>query len=181
MYSLVSDLALDLILAINSKVTKEIPDMVSYGYLKEASMNQAIYKIHFCIHGKREAFCILEITVFQYDKELDFEVFAEYEEYDFEESNLDKISIGTIMTQYRHLRPIVTEGIRHYFDNDENVKDNCKSTARRTFKVRYTAITEYMEEKVGYLDSYGFEEMSNKVFLYIKSLYEIFKVIHPRT
>jgi hypothetical protein len=94
------------------------------------------------------------------------------------ESRLDKISNENIMMHHYHLKPMVTEGLNHYFDTDAKEKDDqSKSTASLTFKVRYRAITEYMEEKK-HLDSYGFEEMSNKAFPYIKSLYEIFKVIH---
>jgi len=179
MYSLVGDLVLNLILAINSKVVREIPEITYKVSIKNVTENIVEYYLSYYLL-KHNAFCILNISVAQYDpKELFFEVYAELNEFDFEESDLHKINIENLMLKQFHLRPVVTEGITRYFDTGKNGKyDQHKSTAKRTFKVKYRALTESVKEKEE-IDNYRFDEMSERVFPYIKSLSEIFKVIHP--
>lgn len=179
MYSLVGDLVMNLILAINSKVAREIPEITYKVSIENATENIVEYCLSYYLL-KHNAFCILNISVAQYDpNELFFEVYAELNEFDFEESDLHKINIEDFKLKEFHLRPVVTEGITRYFDTGKNGKyDQHKSTAKRTFKVKYRALTESVKEEEE-IDDYKFDEMSKVVFPYIKSLSEIFTVIHP--
>ena len=180
-YSVVGDLVLNLILAINSKVVREIPEITYEVSIKNVTENIVEYYLSYYIF-KHQAFCILNISVAQYDpNELFFEVYAALNEFDFEESDLHKINIEDLMLKQSHLKPVVTEGITHNFDSDEIGKyEPNKLTARRTFKVKYRALTQSVKEEEE-IDNYRFDEMSKVVFPYIKSLYYIFKIIHPNS
>ena len=179
MYSLVGNLALDLLLAINSKALKEIPKLKTWGHVEDVSENNAVIHLSLGIPEKLESFCVIEITVTQYDKEVFFEVIAKHEEFDIEVSDLHRINIDDLMSQYADLRPVITEGFRHYYNIDEFQKtDIVKPAARRTFEVNYTAVFEFIEEQTSQVN-YGFDKMANKAFPYIKSLHEIYKIIHP--
>ncbi len=181
MYSFVGNLALDLLSAINSKVLKEIPDIQYSCRVDDVSVNRAVYSVSYSI-PKHNVFCILEINVIQYDPpDLCFEVYADYREYDFKKPDLHKINIEHLMSQYANLRPIITEGITHYYSIDENKKTYCiKPTADRYFKVRYRAVEEYDKEDDRHVTDYGFEEMANRAYPCIKSLYDIYQIVHPR-
>lgn len=176
----VGGVALGLLLEINNKAMKEIPEIRSWGGVDEVSENCGSYNLYLGMIEKREAFCRLGVVVNQIDKELVFEVFTEHEEHDFKKSDLHKINIENLMSQYSNLKPVVTEGIVHLYGDIENGKiDWDKRVAKRTFKVSYKIIEEFIKENEDYSHDYDLGEMSKKAIPYIKSLLEIFKVIHP--
>lgn len=180
-YSLVASLALDLLLAINSKVVREIPEATHWASVEDASANSVEYSISYGL-PEHDAFCMLDISVSQDNSnELSFGVHAELNEFDFEESDLHKINIEDFLLELFPLRPVVTQGLTHYFKSDENGKyDPNKPTARRTFTIRYRALSKSIK-KQDIISNYRFDEMSERVFPYIKSLYDVFKIIHPNS
>jgi len=180
--SLVSSVTLDLLLAIHSKVAKEISD-VSQWTSVDVSENISEYCLSYAIPKTSNAFCVLYISVSQYEPpELFFEVYADYEYLCLKDGDGYKTCVDDLMSRYAHIKPVLTKGFVNYFDTDENEKINLKkSTAKPSFKVKYMLIQDIIDGKENYHDSYGFDEMANDIFPYIKSVYEISKIIHPNS
>ena len=180
-YSLVGSLALDLLLAINSKVVREIPKVAYWTSVKDVSENSIEYGVSYGL-PEHDAFCTLDISVTRDDPdEIHFGVHAELNKFGFQEADLHKINIEDFMLELYPLRPVVANGFTHYFTSDENGKyDPNKPTARRTFTIRYRALSKSIK-KQDIISNYRFDEMSERVFPYIKSLYDVFKIIHPNS
>ncbi|MEX0862155.1 hypothetical protein [Nitrosopumilus sp.] len=178
-YSLVASLAFDLILAINDKIVREIPNVTYWADVEDVSANSVECSISYSLpeHG---AFCTLDISVTQDNPdEVYFGVHAELNEFDFEESDLHVINIEDSMLELYPLRPIMTQGITRYFESDENGEYSpSRSVAKRTFTVKFMALSKSIKTQDN-ITNYRFDEMSERVFPYIKSLYDVFKIIHP--
>ena len=179
-HSLIDDAALGLLPAINNKVAREIPQVTHKISIASVLKEKVEYNVSYFI-PKHDAFCVLNISISQDDpNKLFFEAYAELNEFDFKESDLHKINIEDFMLELFPLRPVVTEGITRHFGSDEIGKyDPSKPTARRTFKIRYRVLCKYV--KIQDITDYKFDEMSEMAFPYIKSLYDVFKIIHPNS
>jgi hypothetical protein len=178
-YSLVGSLALDLLLVINSKVTREIPEVTHWASAEDVSENSAVYGISYHL-PEYNTFCMLDVSVTQDDSdEIHFGAHAELNRFGFEEAELHRLNIEDFMLELFPLRPVVTKGFTHYFASDENGKyDPSKPVARRTLSIKYRALSKSIK-KQDYIPNYRFGEMSECVFPYVKSLYDVFKTIHP--
>ena len=174
------DLVLNLILVINNKVTREIPQVTLKISIASVLKERVEYHVSYFL-PKHDAFCVLNISISQDDpNKLFFEAYAELNKFGFQEADLDKINIEDFMLELFPLRPVVTEGITRHFGSDEIGKyDPSKPTARRTFKIRYRVLCQYV--KMQDITDYRFDEMSEMAFTYIKSLYDVFKIIHPNS
>jgi len=90
MYSLTANFALDLLLAVNSKVTKEIPEVKQWSSIGHVSENSLQYGLHYAL-PEHSAFCSLYISVKQDEpRMLDFAVDADYLEVHLEYKDLHK-------------------------------------------------------------------------------------------
>ena len=180
-YSLVGSLALDLLLAINNKVVRGIPNVVYWTSVKDTSVNSVEYDVSYSL-PEHDAFCTLDISVTQDDPdEIHFGVHAELNKFGFQEADLDKFNIKDFMLELYPLRPVVANGFTYYFTSDEIGKyDPNKPVARRTFSVKYRALSKSVK-KQDRITNYRFDEMSERVFPNIKSLYDVFKTIHPNS
>jgi len=177
-HSLIDDAALGLSAAINNKVAKEIPHVTHKISIESVLKERVKHHVSYFL-PKHDAFCVLNISISQDDpNKLFFEAYAELNKFGFQEADLDKINIEDFMLELYPLRPVVTEGLTHYFDSDEIGKcDPSKPITRRTFKIRYRVLCQYV--KIQDITDYKFDEMSEMAFPYIKSLYDVFKIIHP--
>jgi len=178
-YSLVGSLTLDLLLAIHSNVAKEIPDIVQWTRVN-VSEELTEYSLSYAVSEEHDAFCVLCISVSQFEPpKLFFEVDVDYESHCMEDGDDHRINNGR-MSKYAYLWPVITNGFIDYFGVDENGKTNLdKPAAKPRFKVKYHVTRAGIDEIEGYRDSYGFDEIANRIIPYIKSLHETFKMIHP--
>ncbi len=178
-YSLIGNLALDLLFAINGKVEREIPTVSSRASIKDVTANSMECWISYSLL-EHHVFCILDISITQDNPdEMHFGVHAELNEFGFEDADLDKINIEDFMLKLYPLKPVVAKGITHYFASNENGQyDPSKPVTRRTFSVKYRALSKSVK-KQDIVANYRFDEMSESVFPYIKSLCDVFKIIQP--
>lgn len=170
---------MDLLLAINNKVTSEIPNVEYWTSMEDMSANSAEYGVSYSL-PENNVFCMLDISVTQNESdEIHFGAHAELNKFGFEEADLHKINIADTMLELYPLRPVVEKGFTHYFASDENGKHNPNKLAvRQTFSVKYRALSKSTMIQYN-TTNYRFDEMAENVFPYIKSLYDIFKTIHP--
>jgi len=178
-YFLTANFAMDLLLAVTRKVTKEIPEVKQWSSIGHVSENSLQYGLHYAL-PEHSAFCSLHISVKQDEpRMLEFAVDADYLEVYLEDKELHKIDIGDLMSRYKHLLPFIKKEVVYSHDFSIDGKTNPHTyTGKSVFKVKYWIADEIIEESTA-RDNYCFDEMASKILPYIKSLHEIFKVLHP--
>ena len=113
------DLVLNLILAINNKVTREIPQVTLKISIASVLKERVEYHVSYFL-PKHDAFCVLNISISQDDpNKLFFEAYAELNKFGFQEADLDKINIEYFMLELFPLRTVVTEGITRHLCSSE--------------------------------------------------------------
>ncbi|MEX0862153.1 hypothetical protein [Nitrosopumilus sp.] len=173
-YSLVASLAFDLALAIHRKVSEEIPSVVQR---TRANLCEDIteYSLSYAVSEDRDPFCVLCISVSQFEPpELFFEVDVDYESHCIEDQHKPR-TYDAWITDYADKWPVMTNGFVDYLGTDENEKIHLdKHTAKQRLNVRYHVTGNAVGEIDGYRDICGFDEVANTVCPYIKSLYDLF-------
>jgi len=125
-------------------------------------------------------FCDLCISVPQHGSlELFVDVCTDYEYHSLKDRDMYKTIVDNLMSQHIDLKPIITKEFVKHFDTDKNGKTNFyKPITKPSFKIRYMVLHYSINEKENICNGYDFDKMANDIFPYIKSLYEISKIIH---
>jgi hypothetical protein len=175
MNPLMGSFALDLLLAINGKVVKEIPNVVHWASVK-MSENSLEYHIGYAIPTVPVPFCDLCIFVSQPgSSELFIDVCADYEYQNLQDLDMYKIKVNNLISQHIDLKPSITKEVVTSFDRD----DFDKPITKQIFRIKYVAYHYTSAEKGIIWENHEFDKIANDIFPYIKSLHEISKIIHP--
>lgn len=174
----ISNSALDICFSISRYAYPQFRDLNIKVSLNEISENSTSVHLLFFGPDYRQAFAKVEVGLNAYTlekKALSIQIFAEFDLRESEGlSSFKDEDVHSIIEQYFHLKPLVTEGISHFVDNFTSRNRPIKK-ARRRLTIRYRIHDEQYEEDEDYAFNYDEDEIAKSVIQYLKSLEEIQK------
>lgn len=163
---------LDLCLKINNEVFRVLDDINSQVYIEKMENNHGHTILQIWSPDRKHGFCKLIVEAYKLEENtLHLEVLAELEVIEFQVSDIERITVDSIMKDYVKLEPAVTKGtIHHYNESTIRGTGRARKSAQRTLKVRFRVFADsfHPKERTSTL-----QKITEDSIPYIMALYEI--------
>jgi len=161
-------------------IFRSIEDIDSWGIVEEASDHEGDITLMLARKGEKPAYGQITINVHESDdNSLMFEVYGELEEIEFEESLFEHIDVESIMKEFANLKPVVTEGLTHYYGIEElgGKTDLNERKAERNLKVRFRIFSNSYEQNEDATYDFDLDQMAEGTLQYVTALHKISKAL----
>jgi hypothetical protein len=178
MYNYCLSVNLDICLKIYTKVIQKNPNIDARISPDGISSDMSIVNLFFT--KPRSKIPIIRINVTTSDIQLDKHTFSisiigTLDETESESVPFTEVQIDRIIKDYKHLNPLIKEGISH------SIRAGCNPnrTASRSLLVKYRMFDEMYEEEENYGYDINEDEIAQSVLPYIISMEDIYSRIYP--
>jgi hypothetical protein len=177
MYNYCLSVNLDICLKIYTKVIQKIPNIDARISPDGISSDTSIVNLFFTKPGSKIPFIRINVTTaeVQLDKYIfNVSIIGTLDETESAGVPFAEIQVDRIIKDYKHLNPLIKEGISHSI----RAECNPNRTASRSLVVKYRMFDEMYED-----EDYGFDidedEIAESVLPYIISMQDIYSRLYP--
>jgi len=177
MYNYCLNVSLDICLKIYAKVIQKIPNIDARISPDGISSDTSIVHLFFTKPGSKIPIIRINVTTseLQLDKcTFDVSIIGTLDETETASVPFAEIQVDQIIKDYKHLNPLIKEGISHSIRAGRNPN----RSASRSLVVKYRMFDEMYEE-----EEYGFDinenEIAESVLPFIISMQDIYSRIYP--